>query len=76
MNVKDFVENFVEPNTLIRLQYKVKGGHMQVIEGDKPMMEHELIKSKYADSVVIGVTDILYLDSHYKEAVNLTIEKL
>lgn len=75
MKLKTFIERFVEPNTLIRLQYKIKGGHEEVIEGDKPMMEHQLLKSEYADNEVVGVTDILYLGSHYLEAVNLTIER-
>ena len=79
MIVKHFIENFVEHNTLIRLWHKVpkdrRGQHEEVIPGDKPMMEHKLIKSVYADSHVIGVTDIVYPHSHYAEAVNLVIER-
>ncbi len=75
MKVKDFIEQFVEPNTLIRLWYKFEGGHAEVISGDKPQMEWELIKSKYANRIVVGVTDILYGHSPYIEAVNLTIER-
>jgi len=79
MTVKEFIENCVCHNTLIRLWYKTlpgtKGQHVEVIEGDKPMMEHELIKSEYANRIIIGVTDILYLHSHYMEAVNLVIER-
>ena len=74
MNVKQFVSAFVDSNTLIRLHYKTVSGHQEVISGDKPMMEHELVKSKYADMTVVGVTDILYLKSHYPEALNLIIE--
>lgn len=74
ISVKDFVRYFVEPNTLVRLWHKVNGGHKEVIEGDKPIMEHELIKTKYAISKAVGVTDILYLKSHYIEALNLVIE--
>ena len=74
MNVKDFIVAFVEPNTLIRLWYKIKGGHKEVIKGDKPMMEHELIKSKYCNKKVVGVTDILYLKSNYIESLNLIIK--
>lgn len=79
MLVKEFVEKFVERNTIIRLWYKLPKGsggvHEEVIEGDKPMMEHELVKSEYNDREVIGVTDILYGNSHYVEAVNLVIKK-
>ena len=74
MIVKEFVNNFIEHNTLIRLWYNVKGGHEEVITGDKPMMEHELVKSEYADRKVVGITDILYYKSHHVEAVNLIIE--
>ena len=71
MNVKDFIENFIEHNTLIRLWYKTGTGHEEVITGDKPMMEHQLIKSNFAAREVVGVTDIYYHKSHYVEAVNL-----
>jgi len=78
MKVIEFVETFIEPNTLVRLWYKLPKGedgqHKEVIEGDKPMMEWEFIKSEYKDSTVIGVTDILYLKSPYIEAVNLVIK--
>lgn len=74
MDVSGFVKWFVQPNTLIRLWYKVKGGHEEVISGDKPMMEHELVKSEYAHREVVGVTDILYMKSNYSEAVNLVIK--
>jgi hypothetical protein len=79
MTVKDFVNSLVEPNTLIRLWYKVpkgeKGHHEEVIHGDKPMMEHQLVKGEYADKNVIGITDIFYRHSPYVEAVNLVIER-
>lgn len=74
MTLKQFIENFVEPNTLIRLQYKLKDGHEEV-DGDNPQMEWELKTSKYANRKVIGVTDILYLKSNYQEAVNISIER-
>ena len=76
MDVKTFITNWVEKNTLIRLWYKIKGGHEEVIIGDKPMMEHKLINSEWADKKVVGVTDILgYTNSHHVEAVNLIIER-
>lgn len=74
MTLKEFIEQFVCPNTLIRLQYNVLGGHEEVM-GDSPKMEHELIKSEYSHREVIGVTDILYIKSHYTEAVNIVIER-
>lgn len=75
MKVEEFIRTFIEPNTLIRVWFKIKGGHEEIIKGDKPMMEHELIKTKYANKKVIGITDILYRKSPYIEAVNLVIER-
>jgi len=69
ITLNDFIGYFVEPNTMIRLWKKVKGGH-ELIEDVK--MEHELIKSEYKDKLVVGVTDIL--NKQYCEAVNITIE--
>ena len=74
MKLKTFIKKYVEHNTLIRLQFKTKEGHREVIPGDHPMMEHELIKSVFASREVVGVTDILYTHGHYRDAVNLTIK--
>jgi len=81
MKLKEFVEKFVEHNTLIRLLYKNKGGHEVVLnDWDDVSMEHELLKGKgkfknYADHKVRGVTDVLVVKSPYSEAVNIVIEK-
>lgn len=72
MVLKEFIERFVEKNTLVRLWYKAPGGHDQV---SYPVcMEWELVKSEYATRKVIGVTDILCPGSHI-EAVNISIER-
>ena len=75
MELKEFIEKFVCPNTLIRLQYDIQGGHEEVVKGDKPQMEWQLKGGKFSDREVIGVTDILYPKSHYSEAVNIVIER-
>ncbi len=79
MNVSEFVEKFVEPNTLIRLWYKPTDGsdesYEEVIGDDSTLMEWELIKSEYRNRLMVGVTDILYLKSPYIEAINLVIER-
>ena len=75
MTVREFINTLVEPNTLIRLLYKTDTGHEEVIKGDKPKMEHQLKRSIYSEREVVGVTDILYLKSHYAEAVNLVIKR-
>lgn len=75
LNLKDFINTYIELNSLIKLQYKVGNNYKQVLPDEGVMMEHELSKSHYKDCIVIGVKDILYLDSHYKEAINIVIEK-
>lgn len=86
MKLKLFIEKFICKNTLIRLWYKTEDGHVMITdESDKDKlhksvcMEWELLsgavwQSKYANHYVVGVTDIL-VDSFYKEAVNIVIEK-
>ena len=75
MKLKDFIEQFIESNTLIRLWYKIEGGHEQVGEG-KTKMEWKLLKeSEFLGNEVIGVTDILVLGSHDSEAVNIVIKR-
>ena len=66
------------PNTLVRLWYPVEGGHEYAVKTTEGLlMEHELAKitSEFLDKEVIGVKDILVIDSKYKEAVNLVIKK-
>jgi len=72
MILKDFINEFIEPNTLIRLQYKVNDGHIEVMPDSNPVMEWEIKNTAFAEKKVIGVTDILYLQ--HKEAVNIVIE--
>lgn len=75
MKLKDFIEEFVEPNTLIRLWYKIEGGHEPVNDEGKAKMEWKVKKGKFSGNEVIGVTDILVLGSHQPEAVNIVIKK-
>ena len=78
MILKEFIENFVCKNSLIRLWYITKGVHEMVIDGVS--MEWEIIKGegifkKFINNNVIGVTDIL-VSGHYTEAINIVIEKI
>jgi hypothetical protein len=76
MKLKDFIKQFVEPNTLIRLNTKLidRAGY-QGLENDKVYMSWELEKedNKYSNRDVLGVTDILHLNDPYVEAVNIVI---
>jgi hypothetical protein len=69
MKLKDFIEQFVRPNTLVRLWHSVIGGHELITQ---PSMEWELKDGEYANKVVVGVTDIVV--SPHSEAVNIVIE--
>lgn len=72
MKVKNFVNKYIQPNSLIRLWWNNKE---EVVANDKPFMDWQLVKSKYKDKNVIGVTDIYYVGSSYAEAINLVIEQ-
>lgn len=77
MKVSEFIEKFVSHNTLIRLWYRNEddNNHLYEVNGeDKPMMEHQILKTIFADKEVVYVTDILYPNSPYIEAVNLVIK--
>jgi len=74
MKLKKFIKKFIEPNTLIRLWYKIKDGHEQVFD-NKVQMEWEVALGYYAKHEIIGITDILMIDGICVEAVNIVIEK-
>lgn len=83
MTLREFVEKFVCPNTMIRLWVPHFGGHMLLSDNSDPDnpddvgMNWEILEKKgwqylFADHEVIGVTDIR-CDS-YPEAVNVVIK--
>jgi hypothetical protein len=79
MKLKEFVETFVRPNSLIRLWFPTKGGHQMIYNDyDSVCMNWELVKgetwqSKFNDYEVIGVKDIVVKDA-YSEAINIVIK--
>ena len=75
ITVSNFIKNYVERNSLIRLWTKEERGYKEVIEGDNPFMGWEILESDYTDNLVVGVTDILCPYSDYVEAINLVIKK-
>lgn len=75
MKVKEFIEQCVIPNTIIRLWTPHEdGGYKPIYQGDGVKMEWRILKGKYADNDIIGVKDILVYNSNYKEAINLVIK--
>lgn len=81
MKLRDFVEINIEHNSLVRLVYKIPGGHKLVLnEWADVDMEHQIIKgrgkfSKFLDHRVIGITSISTGVS-YPEAINIVIEEI
>jgi len=81
MKLGEFIEKFIEQNSLIRLVYKEKTGHKIVLnDWNDVSMEHEILKGTgknrhFINNEVIGITDIV-VNGHYSEAINIVIEKL
>ena len=79
MKLKDFVLEYIEPNSVIRLWSPVFGGHELISKNvDDVCMNWEItdevgIYKDYINNEVKGVTDILVHKSFYKEAINITI---
>lgn len=83
MELKKFVEYFVEPNSLIRLWFKKKGkGYYLVCSSDKlsTCMSHQLLNresnlSDFLGHNVLGLKDIYAHGSDSMEAINIVIEQ-
>ena len=77
MKLKEFLKEYVCPNTMIRL-WKNINGHERLCLFDEcePVMDCELMQDnryeKHRNLKVIGVTDILC--ETYYEAVNIVVE--
>lgn len=84
MKLGEFIKKFSH-NNIVRLHYKIKGGHKCVLEDwNDVSMDHEILKGKgknrhYINNEVLGLVSI-YLQSgqghHYPEAINIVIEEL
>lgn len=83
MKLIEFVDKFIEHNSIVRLLYKTKNGHECVLDSwDDVSMEHEILKykgkyKKYINNEVISIASILVTSpSHYSDAINIIIEKI
>ena len=83
MKLKEFIEKFSH-NNMIRLHYKIKGGHRCVLESfDDVSMDHEILNGKgknrhYINNEVLGLTGIYFQSGYtrYPDAINIVIEEL
>ena len=87
MILKDFIEQFIWPNSLIRLwKPHIEGGHEMIYKEDKSKpgdidevcMEWEILdgsdwRAEYANTEIIGVTDIV-CEGFYREAINIVLK--
>jgi hypothetical protein len=81
MQLKEFLENFIEHNSVVRLVYKDKSGHRIVHDSwNDVSMEHQILKGKgkdrhYINNKVLGICSIL-VHGAFPEAINIVIEEL
>jgi hypothetical protein len=81
MTLKDFINDYVEGNSLVRVLYKNTAGHKTVLQDwDDVDMDHQIIKGKgkyatYINHKVIGLTSIL-VRGPFSEAINIVIEEI
>ncbi len=90
MTLKEFIENYIQPNSMIRVLYKDKesGNYRTILnDWDKVSMDWEIVKgtgilgaqkSKYAPYInheVIGIACIS-VTGHYSSAINIVIEEI
>ena len=81
MKLNEFIENYIEHNSLVRLLYKEKSGHKIVLDNwDDVSMEHEILKGKgkfknYINYDVLGIVSIL-VGGPYSEAINIVIKEI
>lgn len=83
MNLRDFVKQFVRPNTFVRLWVvSLNSSGYQMLYEKTPeesvCMEWKLLQekcwhSRYLNCTVLGVKDI-FVDDFYREAVNIVIK--
>lgn len=85
MKLGEFIEKFVECNSIIRLLYKenIGGEYTVVLENwNDVSMEHQILNGKgifrhYINNEVIGLPSIYITDKYpHRDAINIIIEKL
>ena len=81
MTLKEFIEEYIQHNSLVRVLYKNPGGHKIVLnDWDDVDMDWKIVKGEgkyaaYVNHIVLGVTSIL-VRGPYSEAINIVIEEI
>lgn len=81
MTLKEFINEYIEHNSLVRVLYKNEGVHKIVLnDWDDVAMDWEIVKGqgKYAPYInhkVLGIASIL-TDGPYSESINIVIEEI
>lgn len=81
MILKEFIDQFINHNSLVRLVYETPGGSKLVLDSWNDVdMAWYIVKGEgkfrsYINHQVIHITDIL-VRGHYPEAINIVIEEI
>jgi hypothetical protein len=81
MTLQEFVKDYVEANSLVRVLYKEKGGHRIILNDWNDVdMDYQIVKGRgkyaaYINHKVIGIASIS-VRGHYSEAINIVIEEI
>jgi hypothetical protein len=81
MTLKEFINEYIQPNSLVRVLYKIPVGHKLILnDWDEVSMDWEIVKGegKYAPYInhkVLGIASIL-TGGPYPESINIVIEEI
>ncbi len=82
MTLKEFVDEYIERNSMVRVLYKDKPGSYRILlnDWDEVSMEWEIVKGQgryapYINHKAIGIACIS-VTGHYSSAINIVIEEI
>ena len=81
MTLKEFVNEYIEHNSIVRVLYKIPVGHKLILnDWDEVSMAWKIVKGegKYATYInhkVLGIASIL-TGGPYSESINIVIEEI
>lgn len=81
MTLKEFIKEYIQPNSLVRVLYKNPGGHKLILnDWNEVAMDWEIVKGggkygPYINHKVLGIASIL-TGGPYSESINIVIEEI